>query len=295
MRLAYVFPFQIYANANAFCYNWPAVVSSFSSSRITKSYSYLRSADDIDLPMSLDTLNHSHNDTSITFGTEYLAENKSELTSRVLGFYPFPTSPPRGPLGWILKDTHQAIIVTETIPGAAETTESQKIKSKKISLWMDFMTKNGANHPVWYNEIVKWNVFFGGSIDGEVRVTVLGTKMQRQTTNFANEKLNDAKVFQVDGSVSNTVGVKLERMIAYANDYNCRMNLYSNNCRIFAARMEREVIRLNLEGTDNRNTRRKLVLADILCALRIMWAALLPALYPLGAILLLYEGCFVAY
>jgi len=225
--------------------------------------------------------------------------NKSYLTSRVLGFYPFPTSPPRrrgGPfLGWILNDTHQAIIVTEQQPTSEESSSSQQTAATRVR--MDFMTKNGAGHPVWYDEATKWNVFFGGSIDGEVRIKILGSKRQRRTSSSANEEeesKDETTLLVVDGSNSKSASSKLERLIARADDYNCRMNLYSNNCRIFVARMEREVIRLNLEGTDN-PPRQKLLLADIRCALRILWAVLLPSLYPLVIILLLYEGCFMAY
>jgi len=168
---------------------------------------------------------------------------------------------------------------------------------------MDFMTKDGSNHPVWYDENVKWKVFLGGDIDGEVRVNALGTKRQHPTTNGTNEKVEDtngtnkmfekSKALSMDGSESDATISKLNRLIAYANEYDCRMNLYRNNCRMFAARMEREVERLNAEGTDSRRPSQKAMAADVRCALRIIWAAVLPALYPLGVTLLLYEGCWI--
>ena len=288
MRFECVVLFLFYTNA--FCHYWLVDVSSFSTSKITRSWTYLRSTNDVDPSVSPVAL--GLNDTSRIIGKENPAESKSELACRVLGFYPFPTSPPRGPLGWILKDTHQAIIVTETLSRRAEATELGKAREKK-SVRIDFMTKNGANHPVWFNEVVKWNVLLGGCIEGEVRVTTLGTKSQRQTTNM-NEKAKGGRVFPIDDTESTAGGLKLKRLIDYANDYDCRMNLYRNNCRIFVARMEREVIRLNLEGTDNQDTRRLLAIADIRCALRIAWAAFLPAIYPMGAIFLVYEGCFMA-
>ena len=49
-------------------------------------------------------------------------------------------------------------------------------KVRKTAVLLDFMTKGGASHPVWYDEIVKWQVFSGGSIEGEVRMKVLGAK-----------------------------------------------------------------------------------------------------------------------
>jgi len=168
---------------------------------------------------------------------------------------------------------------------------------------MDFMTKDGSNHPVWYDENVKWKVFLGGDIDGEVRVNALGTKRQHRTTNGTNEKAEEtngtnkmfekSKALSMDGSESDATISKLNRLIAYANEYDCRMNLYRNNCRMFAARMEREVERLNAEGTDSRRPSQKAMAADVRCALRIIWAAILPALYPLGVTLLLYEGCWI--
>lgn len=270
-----------------FCCNWLTFVSSFSISRSnTRIFSHLHSINDNYPSVSLDI--HTYNDTSGMIHIENLAENESKISSRILGFYPFPNSPPRGPLGWLLKDTHQAIIVTETMPRVAvRTSESRKLKSQKTSVRMDFMTRNGTNHPVWYNEIIKWNVLLGGSIDGEVRVKVLGTKTQRKTTNSTNEELKDDEVLLLDSS-------KLKRLIAYANDYDCQMNLYGNNCRMFAARMEREVIRINLEGKEKQDLSHEILLADLHCALRIMWAAILPSLYPLGAIFCIYEGCFMA-
>lgn len=86
----------------------------------------------------------------------------------------------------------------------------------------------------------------------------------------------------------------LERIVKYANSYNCEMSLYGNNCRMFAARMEREVERINMMygGNDDGNINGTAI--NLRCSLRILGAALLPALYPLGALLLLYEGYWIA-
>mmetsp|Transcript_22981 Transcript_22981/g.50087 ORF Transcript_22981/g.50087 Transcript_22981/m.50087 type:complete len:110 (+) Transcript_22981:398-727(+) len=73
-------------------------------------------------------------------------------------------------------------ILTSTLSSArsAKTSGSGKYRMKKTTLLMDFMTKGGASHPVWYDEITKWNVFLGGNIEGEVRIKVLGTKQDRR-------------------------------------------------------------------------------------------------------------------
>jgi hypothetical protein len=97
-------------------------------------------------------------------------KNNSEddiLSCRILGFYPSPTPPPKGFWGWLLKDIHQAIII-----------ESSMYKNQK--LLMDFMTKDGGLHPVWYNENVKLGVMLGSTIKGEVRIRVLGGKTGRR-------------------------------------------------------------------------------------------------------------------
>eukprot|EP00545_Synedropsis_sp_CCMP1620_P008603 CAMPEP_0119027896 /NCGR_PEP_ID=MMETSP1176-20130426/37936_1 /TAXON_ID=265551 /ORGANISM="Synedropsis recta cf, Strain CCMP1620" /LENGTH=62 /DNA_ID=CAMNT_0006983915 /DNA_START=324 /DNA_END=508 /DNA_ORIENTATION=+ len=53
-------------------------------------------------------------------------EEEELLSCRVLGFYPFPAPPPKGPLGWLFRDTHQAILVQSS--------------SWKGRVLMDFMT-----------------------------------------------------------------------------------------------------------------------------------------------------------
>ena len=261
------------------CYSWPAVVSSFSTfPTTTRPSSHLRSANDIDDQVNIDKC--SHNSTSGEIVADNLINVEPELSCRVLGFYPFPKSKSRGPLEWLLKDTHQAIVVTESIPGRAA-------KSKRVR--MDFMTKDGGNHPVWYDEATKWNVFFGGSIDGEVRVRDLRTKTKHRTTNQTNGQFRYSDALPMDSSERNVTSSKLDRLIVYANDYDCNMNLYTNNCRMFAARMEREVKRLNAE--DNQDS--SMAAADVRCALRILWAAVLPTIYPVGAIGLLAKGCLI--
>ena len=243
-------------------------------------------------------------------------KNESKLSCRVLGFYPFPTPPPQGPLGWLLKDTHQAIMVTSTSTlssaRSAKISGSRKYRTKKTTLLMDFMTKGGASHPVWYDEITKWNVFLGGSIEGEVRIKVLGTIQDRRDRIVtAEEKDNSSS--RNDGYNNNNRmarlskdGLELDRessssrtrrLMSFVDSYNCEMNLYRNNCRMFAARVEREIERLNLEecaADDNQDWSYlyRMMVADMRCWLRILGAGLLPTLYPLSAILLLYEGCW---
>eukprot|EP00978_Attheya_sp_CCMP212_P008415 scaffold19817_cov31-Attheya_sp.AAC.1 len=84
------------------------------------------------------------------------------------------------------------------------------------------MTEGGAFHPVWLEERVKWSVLLGGNIRGEVRVRVLG----KHKNNAAEEQVTCPK---------------MERLLQFAQSYDCDMKLYRNNCRMFCARMEREV------------------------------------------------------
>jgi len=191
------------------------------------------------------------------------SQEDDRISCRIKGFYPFPSDPPKGPLlGWILRDTHQAILV--------ESTSSSGTKRRTL---LDFMTEGGAFHPVWFEERVKWSVVLGGNIRGEVRVRVLG------------KHKNNAEEEQVTCP-------KMERLLQFAQSYDCDMNIYRNNCRMFCARMEREVERLNGETTDGHSiqTTQEILLADVRCAMRILGAALLPTLYPFSVLLLSYEG-----
>ena len=318
MRIAQLSPLIICASI--FCHEWPAV-SSFSILSITpiRASPSLYSTNGMDVDVSSDKYNHASSE--IIYEDDLEENDESKLSCRVMGFYPFPTPPPQGPLGWLLKDTHQAIMVISSRPAKASGSGPRPKKRRiKTTVLMDFMTKGGASHPVWYDEFVKWNVYLGGNIEGEVRMKVLGTKRQRQKTNTAmNENKDNDIMLLNDGLGPDYEGSsKMKRLISFANSYNCEMNLYGNNCRMFAARMEREVERLNLECTDSqshtdgrRNPKSATIIdvkdelpaqdwsygmmvADIRCSLRILGAALLPALYPLGAILLIYEAYWIA-
>jgi len=133
-------------------------------------------------------------------------------------------------------------------------------------LLLDFMTEGGQAHPVWWDEAVKWRVLMGGSIRGEVRVRNTGAICP---------------------------GTKLDRMRAAARAYDCSMNLYTNNCRIFCARMEREVQRLNDEDaldSGQPSAQRREALADARMALAIAQSAVLPTLYPISILLLCWTG-----
>eukprot|EP00310_Coccolithus_braarudii_P010439 CAMPEP_0183363988 /NCGR_PEP_ID=MMETSP0164_2-20130417/77772_1 /TAXON_ID=221442 /ORGANISM="Coccolithus pelagicus ssp braarudi, Strain PLY182g" /LENGTH=102 /DNA_ID=CAMNT_0025539201 /DNA_START=11 /DNA_END=316 /DNA_ORIENTATION=- len=101
---------------------------------------------------------------------------------------------------------------------------------------MDFMTEGGALHPVWWDEMTRWTLLLGQSIEGEVRVRAHGPRCP-----------------------------KLERLREMAEQYDTRLSLYSNNCRIFAARMQRAADRLNAEdecSTRSAEWRRRELLAD---------------------------------
>ena len=187
------------------------------------------------------------------------------LSCRIKGFYPFPGDVPAGVFGWLVRDTHQAISV--------------RTSAGSDSLFMDFMTEGGAAHPVWWDETVKWQVLFGQNIGGEVRIRVTG-----------------------EGGAP---GSKLQRLRETAEAYAERpLNLYFSNCRIFCARMEREVERLNAEdvqppageeaqsrlaGLDLRSRTAELK-ADARLAAAILRAGTLPLLYPAGVTLLCWDG-----
>ena len=183
-------------------------------------------------------------------------DDDSRLKCRVQGFYPFPTPLPKGPLGWMLKDTHQAVLVTSVPPpkraqtpcdSGADPGRTNSRPETTTTLRMDFMTKGGAAHPVWYDDATRWKVFFGGTIEGEVRIRVLGTGIHR-------------------GGDRNLPSERMERLVRFAESYDTGMNLYSNNCRVFAARAEREAERLNHPGGGTHGA----LAADARCCVRIL-------------------------
>jgi hypothetical protein len=227
------------------------------------------------------------------------------LSCRIVGFYPFPTPPPKGALiGWMFRDTHQAIMVRSSW---------NKGRAGSTTVLMDFMTKGGERHPVWYNEAVKWNVLLGGTIRGEVRVRFLGRNGTQDDSDAAAAEEQTTN----DGSRT-SMSPQMERLLQIARSYNCDMNLYGNNCRMFSARMEREVERINHETTNimamedggpttgdgrvndatqqqgqavsSSSSSSEIMAADFRCARRVLAAGLLPTLYPLSALLISYEG-----
>ena len=274
--------------------------------------------------------NTALNTTMMTMGST--DDDEAKLYCRVMGYYPFPkkttaTTNSQQLFGigrfwkWLLKDTHQAIIITQQ-------QQQQQQQHETIKVRMDFMTKGGANHPVWYNEIVKWHVWLGGTIDGEIRIKVTGGgggAEQRQ-----RRQQQRGTTLSTPSSSTVAYSPTMQQLITYATNYNCHMNLYTNNCRMFTARIEREVERLNQHNlptnrtthtsdgtplaataiaaaeirdrssrsssqqtqTQNIRMRSNVVAADTRCAVRIIWAAVLPLLYPLGIILLIYKGVF---
>ena len=190
-------------------------------------------------------------------GKEVRPEVREVLTCEVLGFYPFGTGVAgHGASSFLWRDTHVAIRVRSSRGGA---------------LLMDFMTKGGQLHPVWWDERVKWSVLLGGSIRGEVRIRELGARAPADS--------------------------KLGRLRTVAESYDDEMNLYSSNCRTFAARMRRAVERLNAQDAEcagvppaPSQVRRAELAADARLALGVVSAGLLPALYPLGILALCWEG-----
>jgi hypothetical protein len=257
-------------------------------------------------------------------------EEDDMLSCRILGFYPSPLPPPKGFWGWLMKDIHQAILI-----------ESSMYKNQK--LLMDFMTKDGELHPVWYNENVKLGVLLGSNIKGEVRIRVLGgaagrrraRRRQRQqqqqqqqqqgereeleaSNNLEEEDDDDYNDrIQEQQNIEETLrSSKMGEILQIAQSYNTNMNLYRNNCRIFCANMEREVGRVNQQQATTRSshtataiisqennnncnnnelfgtttTTSPMILTECRWILRSFFAVLLPALYPLAAIIMLYEG-----
>lgn len=174
------------------------------------------------------------------------------LSCRIKGFYPFPGTP-SGPTAWFFREMHQGISV--------------KTSDGSDSVFMDFMTKDGPAHPVWWDEGVKWQVLLGQNIGGEVRMR-----------NSSRE----------GGKASS----KLERLRIIAANYDSDLNLYSNNCRIFCARMSREVERLNHDDADSADGTSKIMaefVADACLAFDVVRAAILPMMYPASAIFICWS------
>lgn len=230
-----------------------------------------------------------------TFATRQQRDRRTEteretLSCRVLGFYPFPTPPPKGPLGWALRETHQAVLVRSSLHDGDG--------GGGVGLLMDFMTEGEEFHPVWSNEAVKWHVLLGGNIRGEVRV--------RFVVSSANKEPRNQMTEETEASLS----PRMRDLLTFARWHDRDMNLYVNNCRVFAARIEREVERLNNEkhhdslesggdgsagksidhGAKEQTVSCGVKGADVRLFARLFGAGLLPALYPLTAILLSYEG-----
>ena len=68
------------------------------------------------------------------------------------------------------------------------------------------------------------------------------------------------------------------------------MNLYTNNCRIFCARMARQVAILNAEEADRASAARQTVAADVQLVLHALPAVALPLLYPAALLSVLWAG-----
>ena len=157
----------------------------------------------------------------------------ANLSCRVVGFYPFAggLSRPRGffkVLAWLLKDVHQAVVVTVAVDDEDGSRSSPGAREK---VRMDFMTKGGDGAEVWYNQQLQWRVLLGESIQGEVRIHRYGAAGRGAPCS--------------QPSPSNP---KLRSLIAFASRFDTRMNLYTNNCRVFAARVQQEAERLNRES-----------------------------------------------
>ena len=105
---------------------------------------------------------------------------------------------------WLLNDVHTAITVT-TSAGADR-------------LFADFMTADGDSADVWWNEQTQLLVLMGASIPGEVRIRNPSSS-----------------------SLRGDPSPQLQQLRNYAKAYDTNMNIYTNNCRTFTRRMQREV------------------------------------------------------
>ena len=235
---------------------------------------------------------HLHNDDGNNNRQQHGDHDDEILSCSIKSFYPFPPGTSTKLSSWLFRDIHQAIVI-----------RSSSSSSRRKIVMMDFMTEGGATHPVWWDDQVKWHVYLGGTIQGEVRVRISGDKKDRESLS------------------SLASSPKLERLVKFAqNDYDCNMNIYQNNCRMFCARMEREVKRLNHEDQNqprinnnnnivaiptatSRTTNRvsnitpfgfcsECLQADALLVWRLINAALLPALYPIIILLICYNSLF---
>merc|ERR1712032_1650981 len=127
---------------------------------------------------------------------------------------------------------------------------------------MDFMTEGGPAAEVWWNEQAKWLVLLGQSIPGEVRVRRSGAP--------------------------SSPGSKIDRLRRTAETYERSMNIYTNNCRTFCARMQREVERMNAENNQDTRPLAGNLIADCRLVVALLAAGTLPLLYPITVALLIY-------
>jgi len=194
---------------------------------------------------------HAVGDADASEGAIALPPEREILSCRIKGFYPFPQGI-NGPVAWLFRDTHQAIVVSTT--------------AGNCTLLLDFMTSGGQAHPVWFDETTKWKVFLGQNIRGEVRIRSIGSVK------------------------TSPQGSKIERFRAAAAAYDNNMNIYANNCRIFCTRMEREVERLNSEDADYAGQPTAAAMADARLAFGILRAVALPMLYPALIIWICWAG-----
>ena len=192
------------------------------------------------------------------------------LECRVRGYFPFPGGP-RGPFAWLFRDTHQAISVFGTGPER---------------LHMDFMTAGGGAHPVWWDEGVKWQVLLGGSIRGEVRVrgaaATPGSKLARLR--------EVAESYDTDMNLCILRAFEPQSTAEPPAHASCPPSRYTNNCRIFCARMRREAARINAEDLAQEDAAWSAMVADARLAVALLRASTLPMLYPGGVLFVCWEG-----
>ena len=107
---------------------------------------------------------------------------------------------------------------------------------------------HGQAHPVWWDEGVKWKVLLGQSIQGEVRIRTGGRGARPDAGREGLRLVEGMGGAASGGDDVPSSSSKLERLREIAEGYDCSMNLYSNNCRVFCARMRREAVAQHGQG-----------------------------------------------
>ena len=83
---------------------------------------------------------------------------------------------------------------------------------------------------------------------------------------------------------------QLALLLEFADGYDRDMNLYTNNCRVFCCRVQREVERLNADARGEAARPMDELAADVRLWLGVASASMLPMMYPAGIAFLCWGG-----